>query len=312
MLTLCSLISTKDDSFIEVTLTVKELADLFNIKSNDQYELYRILSKECKKLLTATIEYNASTERGKREWIGKTIFSTMKYNEGKGTIKMKFNEDMREFLLDVRETYTKFKLGYVINFKNQYTFRLYELLKSYEKIGERTILVDELRGYLNLEPTQFERYTQLKNRVILKCIKEINSYSDIKVNLIKEEKQKQKVVGLIFEIRQNNYRYPIHEYLDYERYTQKPKSELQEILSNEVLARYKVALNKERTDLFCKEAIVLLITELQKNAYEDVKVQYPIPYFTGVLKNKHKEMTGEEITDTEIRRHEIEIYSSAF
>lgn len=110
MLTLCSLISSKDDSFIEITLSVQEMADLFNIQKNDKFELYRILSKECKKLLTATIEYNISTERGKREWVAKTIFSTMKYNEGKGTIKMKFNEDMREFLLDVRETYTKFKL----------------------------------------------------------------------------------------------------------------------------------------------------------------------------------------------------------
>lgn len=110
MLTLCSLISTKDDEFIEVTLTVKEMAELFNIRKNDQYELYRILNKECKKLLSATIEYDASTEKGKREWIGKTIFSTMHYNEGQGTVKMKFNEDMREFLLDVKETYTKFKL----------------------------------------------------------------------------------------------------------------------------------------------------------------------------------------------------------
>ena len=306
LLTLCSLISSKDDSFIEITLSVDEMAELFNIQRNDKYELYRILSKECKKLLTATIEYNASIEKGKREWVGKTIFSTMKYNEGKGTVKMKFNEDMKEFLLDVRETYTKFKLGYVINFKNQYSFRIYELLKSYERIGERTILVDELRTYLNLEDNQFERYTQLKNRVLLKCIKEINDYSDIKVELTKEEKQNKKVVGLIFEIRRNDYRYPIHDYLDYERYTKKSKNELQEILSNEVMARYKIPLQKSRTDLFCKEAIVLLITEIQKNNYEDVKIQYPVPYFTGVLKKKHKEMTGEEITDTEIRRHELE------
>jgi plasmid replication initiation protein len=110
MLTLCSLISSKDDDFIEVTLTVDEMADLFNIKRNDKYELYRILSKECKKLLGATIEYDESTEKGKRKWKGMTIFSTMQYDEGKGQVKMKFNEDMKEFLLDIKETYTKFKL----------------------------------------------------------------------------------------------------------------------------------------------------------------------------------------------------------
>jgi hypothetical protein len=65
-------------------------------------------------------------------------------------------------------------------------------------------------------------------------------------------------------------------------------------------------LRESSTDLFCKEAIITLITELRNNNYEDVKIQYPIPYFLGVLKKKHNEMTGEEITDTQIRRHEIE------
>lgn len=305
MLTLCSLISNNDDEFSEITLTVKEMADLFNIKKNDEYELYRVLSKECKKLLTATIEYNASTEKGKREWIGKTIFSTMHYNEGKGTVKMKFNEDMREFLLDIRETYTKFKLGYVINFKNQYSFRLYELLKSYEKIGERTLLVEELRTYMNLEKHQFERYTQLKNRVILKCIDEINKYSDIKVELKKEEKEKQKVVGLVFEIRKNSYRYPLDDVVDSEKYNKKTKKELQSILSGIILSRYKMPLNNESTDLFCKEAIITLIMELKNNNYDNVDIKYPIPYFLGVLKKKHYEMTGEEIKDIDIRKNEL-------
>lgn len=306
MLTLCSLISSKDDDFIEVTLTVDEMADLFNIKSNDKYELYRVLSKECKRLLGATIEYDESTEKGKRKWTGMTIFSTMHYNEGKGTVQMKFNDDMKDFLLDIKETYTKFKLGYVINFKNQYSFRLYELLKSYEKTGERTLLVDELRTYMNLEENQFERYTQFKNRVILKCIEEINKYSDIKVELKKEEKEKQKVVGLIFEIRRNDYRYPVDNLLDYERYNKKTKAELQTMLNSMILARYKIPLRENTTDLFCKEAIITLIIELKNNNYEDVSIKHPIPYFTGVLKKKHQEMTGEEITSTMIRRHEIE------
>jgi len=306
MLTLCSLISSKDDEFCEITLTVKEMADLFNIHRNDEYELYRILSKECKRLLGATIEYNVSMEKGKKEWIGKTIFSTMHYNEGQGTVKMKFNEDMREFLLDVKETYTKFKLGYVINFKNQYSFRLYELLKSYEKVGERTLLLEELRTYMNLEENQFERYTQLKNRVILKCIEEINKYSDIKVTLKKEEKENRKVVGLVFEIRVNNYRYPIDDILDYEKYNKKTKKELQNILSSIILRRYKMPLHETVTDLFCKESIITLIIELRNNIYETVEIKYPIPFFTGVLKKKHFEMTGEEISDIQIRRYEIE------
>lgn len=306
MLTLCSLISSKDDDFIEITLTVKEMADLFNIKHNDEYELYRILSKECKKLLGAIIEYDISTEKGKRQWIGKTIFSTMSYNEGQGTVKMKFNEDMRELLLDVKETYTKFRLGYVINFHNQHSFRLYELLKSYEKIGERTFLIEELRTYLNLEENQFERYTQLKNRMLLKCIEEINKHSDIKVELVKEQKENKKVIGLTFSITKNIYRYPIDNLLEYERYQNKTKEDLQKILNSKILARYKIQFPNYTTDLFCKEAIIMLIIELESNEYEQTEIKVPIPYFTGVLKRKHKDMTGEEITEMDIHRYTLE------
>lgn len=308
MLTLCSLISSKDENFIEIELTVDEMADLFNIKKNDKYELYRILSKECKKLLTATVEIDEGT-KGNRLWIGRTLFSKMQYSEGKGQVIMKFNEEMRELLLDIKETYTKFRLGYVINFKNQYSFRLYEILKSWEKAGERTVLVDELREYFNLEPTQYERYTQLKSRVINKCIEEINRFSDIQVELIKEEKERQKVVSLTFGIKHNNYRYPMDNMLEYERYMKKTKRELQKILSNTILARYKIAFAESQSDLFCNEAIATLIIELENNAYDDVNIKTPIPYFTGVLKNKHKEMTGEEITNTDIRRRQIEAFN---
>ena len=80
-------------------------------------------------------------------------------------------------------------------------------------------------------------------------------------------------------------------------------------MSSAVLSGYKIPLNESSTNLFCKEAIITLIMEIKNNNYEKVNIQYPIPYFLGVLKKKHKEMTGEEITDTQIRRSEIESYN---
>ena len=88
----------------------------------------------------------------------------------------------------------------------------------------------------------------------------------------------------------------------------KTKRELQKILSNTILARYKIAFPESQSDLFCNEAIATLIVELENNAYEDVNIKTPIPYFTGVLKNKHKEMTGQEITNTDIRRRQIQAF----
>lgn len=140
----------------------------------------------------------------------------------------------------------------------------------------------------------------------MKCVEEINKYSDIKVILKKEEKENKKVVSMTFEIKRSNYRYPVDDLLDYENYNKKTKKEIQDILNSIIIAKYKVKFENNTTDLFCKEALISLIIELKNNEYEEIEIKYPILYFLGVLKNKHKDMTGEEITDTQIRRHQIE------
>lgn len=218
---------------------------------------------------------------------------------------MKFSPVLEPYLLSIKETYTKYRLGYVINFKSEYSFRMYELMKSYEKIGERTLTIEEIRDLFMLEENKYTKYNHLKTRVIQKSMEEINKFSDIKVNLEKEEKNGRKIIGLVFSINKNDYLYPVDHWLEYERYNNKTKKELQEILSSLILARYKQPLNNKTTDLFCKETILSLVMELKENAFEDKNIKYPIPYFTKVLQEKEKQYTGKEITNTDIRRHEI-------
>lgn len=220
---------------------------------------------------------------------------------------MKFSPVLEPYLLSIKETYTKYKLGYVINFKSEYSFRFYELMKAYEKIGERTITIEEIRELLMLDSNKYIKYNHLKTRVIQKAIEEINKYSDIKVQLEKEEKEGKKVVGLVFSINKNDYTYPIDNWLEYESYNKKTKAELQKILNNMIMARYKTTfINKSTTDLFCKDSILELIMELKYNEYENNSIKYPIPYFTKVLQEKEKKFTGKEIKNTDIRRYEME------
>lgn len=80
---------------------------------------------------------------------------------------------------------------------------------------------------------------------------------------------------------------------------------MQKALNGLILARYKITLDNTKTDLFCKEAILELIIELKNNEYDESNIKYPIPYYTKVLQEKHKKLTGKEITNTDIRRYEM-------
>lgn len=238
------------------------------------------------------------------DWLFFHWFEYIRYTPGSATIKMKFSPVLEPYLLSIKEAYTKYKLGYVIHFTGAYSFRFYELMKQCEQIGERTITIEEIRDLLMLEENKYLKYNHLKTRVIQKAIEEINRYSDLKVELEKEEKEGKKVVGLVFSINKNDYRYPIDNYLEYESYSSKTKKELQECLNDLIMARYKQPFSKEKSDLFCKDSILELVMELKNKEFESINIAYPIPYFTGVLQKKELKFTGKEITKTQIRKYE--------
>jgi plasmid replication initiation protein len=304
VLTLCSKIKSDDDMFMEFTMTVNEFANFLGIDNKD-YEFNRTLKRKCKILNNKDIEMNLGTKENP-DWLFFHWFEYIRYIPGTATIKMKFSPVLEPYLLNLKETYTKYRLGYVINFKSEYSFRFYEIMKQYESIGERTITIEEIKDLLMIDKDKYTKYSHLKAKVIQKAIEEINKYSDIKINLEKEEKEGKKVVGLVFSINKNDYRYPVDNWLEYEKYNKKTKEELQVILDNLILARYKIHLSNNSTDLFCKEAILELIMDLKNNEFENTNIKYPIPYFTSVLQEKEKKLTGKEITKTQLRRYEIE------
>lgn len=65
------------------------------------------------------------------------FLNTVRTNKRSGTVTIKFHEDMLPYLqeLNAQNPYTRYKLFYIMTMKSQYSMRLYELLKSVEKLG---------------------------------------------------------------------------------------------------------------------------------------------------------------------------------
>lgn len=305
ILSLCSKIKNTDNVFNCFDLSVKEFANFMNIDNKD-FELNRTLKKKCEELAAKTLTINKGTAKNPKLYIF-NWFHHIQYEPGKGMISMQFHESLEPYLLNLQEKYTKYRLGYVMNFKYEHSFRIYELMKEYEKIGERTLPLDELKNMLfTQKDNSYQKYSHFKARVINKALEEINKFSDLNVTLIKEEKQGKKVIGLVFEIRASKVKLPIDEWQEAEEIMKLTKAELQRLLKNIILKYYKIELRESTTDLFDKEAIGQLYIELKNGDYEDKNIKSPIPYFQSVLIKKHAMMTGEEITKTEITRHELE------
>ena len=81
---------------------------------------------------------------------------------------------------------------------------MYEILKQYEKIGERKMTLLELRDRLGLEKFEPPRWNNFKTRVIDSCQAALEEHTDIKFTyeLIKSGRGNS-IIGIRFFIEEN-------------------------------------------------------------------------------------------------------------
>lgn len=128
----------------------------------------------------------------------------VKINQGSGTVQVRFDEDLNNYLFALRQRYTQFKLDTVFCFRSRYSIRCYELLKSFlmqdtfSKTSEKDIefTIDELRKRLDAET--YDRYADFKRKAIIPAVREINKYSDDMSIAFEEIKNGKKVEKIVF------------------------------------------------------------------------------------------------------------------
>jgi plasmid replication initiation protein len=88
-----------------------------------------------------------------------------------------------------------------MQFKSIHAIRIYELLKQYQDIGERTLSLEELRDYCGVK-NKFKNYPDLERYVLLIAQREINEKSDIHFEF-ERIKPSRKIEGIKFIISKN-------------------------------------------------------------------------------------------------------------
>lgn len=129
-------------------------------------------------------------------WIEKPYLNTKS-----GIIKIRLDNDMRPYLLQLKANFTCYELIWTLHFKSKYTIRLYELVKSIHfhelENYERQYPVDELKRILGGEG--YKEYRDFKRRVLKPSVDEINAYSDKTVEFT-EIRQGKKVAMVQFTV----------------------------------------------------------------------------------------------------------------
>lgn len=197
ILCLASNIQPTDNDFKTYTLPIKEFNSLLGLKGTPKYTELRKITRD---LMQKVFEVRINKKVIQVAWL-----SYVAYNESEGTIDIRFDPFLRPYLLELKKEFTSYKLENVVKLKSSYAIRIYELLKQYEKIQERTIPLDDLRKMLGAEDI-YPAYGNFKQRVLLSAQKELKKKTDISFDIeeIKVGRRVDKIKFLIITDKDKN------------------------------------------------------------------------------------------------------------
>lgn len=171
ILTMLSRIQPSDDDFKEYRISINEFAEFMGIDKNHVYV-------ECKKT-TAKLTTRGLTIQEPGRLLQTNWVSSADYVDGEGCVKLCFDPKLKPYLLQLKSNFTSCKLEMLLEFRSQYTMRIYTLLKQYEKLKYREIDLEQLRMILAISKEQYKLYGDFKNRILLSTQKELTEKADL-------------------------------------------------------------------------------------------------------------------------------------
>lgn len=186
-----SKIDTNKNSFNVITLEVKEISRMLGTNI-DRYSEFSSIANG---LMDRKV-YLKDRPKLDVRWLASSEYI------GNGLIELEFSEKLIPYLLQLKSKFTRYQLKNIINLKNKYSLRIYELLKQYETIGKRKFNLDELKNILFIEG-QYNRIYDFKKHVLDKAKDEINIHTDIEVGYT-QIKTGRKITDILFEIDSKN------------------------------------------------------------------------------------------------------------
>ncbi|HIO90670.1 MAG TPA: RepB family plasmid replication initiator protein [Campylobacterales bacterium] len=167
--------------------SMKELLKDFHIESKH----HTALKKATAGMIKAVILKKQNGE------VQLPLFTKVVYDSG--VVDMYLHSDLKPYILDIKERYTKYFFQSITGLNSMYSMRIYELLKQYEFRSSRSFELEELRFLLNITKGKYSKYTDFKKRVLLSSQKELLEKTDISFSF-EEIRERRKVVRLDFKI----------------------------------------------------------------------------------------------------------------
>jgi plasmid replication initiation protein len=129
-------------------------------------------------------------------------FASLEYISGSAEIEYEISPKLKPYLLELKERFVQYSLKYILPLKSTYSIKIYQLLKEYEKLKERTFELEELQMLLQVPESYKIKYNDFKKKVLQIAERELKEHCDIYFEF-EEIKKGRKVSEILFKIKKN-------------------------------------------------------------------------------------------------------------
>lgn len=126
--------------------------------------------------------------------------SSRTYFKQEGRFRIAMTEEVMPYLTQLKGQFTQYQLKNIAYFNSIHSIRIYELITQYRSVGNREIVIDDLKKWLQVEEN-YSRWNNFKARVLEPAIAEINEKSDLFVE-VEQVKRGRSIYALRFIINQ--------------------------------------------------------------------------------------------------------------
>lgn len=170
-----SKIRPDDQIFEEYTFELKDFYAICGLQKESYTELKNIL------IGLKSKTWWVETKPGEESTV--SWFNKVRTNKKSGKVTIRFDDDMMPYLLGMSGEdgfFTNYNLRYVLPMKKQWSPKLYELLKSYQKNNRRWWFeIDYLKKKLGGE--HYKSFADFRRFVLEPAVEEINTYTDLSI-----------------------------------------------------------------------------------------------------------------------------------
>lgn len=168
-------INARDISTRVVHFSLEEYQKIMDLSKLNLSQLQNSVDSLLSKVIGTTLETGGFR---RFQLFKRTEFS--QDENGEWYIEIDAHDDALPLMFEFKERYFTYELWNALRLKSSNQLRMYEILKQYEKLGERVLSLSELKELLGLNKNDYPRYNNFRADVLEVCKEALETYTDIK------------------------------------------------------------------------------------------------------------------------------------